>query len=402
MKKIVDKLFGHIYHPIVKYFRTRPELSAKLFKKCFSKTEHRKNRIYVDVTQVFVKDVGTGVQRVTNNIVKNITSISDEYDIEKVYLDNKQGVFSCKTKSPVTFIKGDIFFELDLNYILFTNYKHYFKRLRKHGVKISIFIHDLIPIRYPDFFDLGTYRVQLRWMKVCLRFDQIIANSKSTLDDVKAFIKETSYLKRNRHIQLNYSLLGCDFSSMPKIADNSTKNKKSSFLMVSTVDKRKNYKQALEAFTLLWEKGYDIELNIVGRPGWCCEDTIEMIKNHPMLNKNLFWHSNGISDEELAKLYSETTAVIFASLAEGFGLAITEGAYFKKPLILRKLPVFKEIAGKNAYYFDGLEPEDLSSAIENWLELYKKGTVPDSSKIQLRTWNECTREVYKYLTNYGH
>ena len=106
--------------------------------------------------------------------------------------------------------------------------------------------------------------------------------------------------------------------------------------MVSTVDRRKNYKQAVHAFSLLWESGYDVELKIVGRPGWRCEHTIELLENHPELGKRLFWYKSGISDEELAKLYSETDAVIFASLAEGFGLAITEGAYYKKPLILRK------------------------------------------------------------------
>ncbi|MCR5496177.1 MAG: glycosyltransferase family 4 protein [Treponema sp.] len=397
MNKVIDNIFGRIYHPIVKYFRTKPELSRVLFKKCFSRTEERKNRIYIDVTQVFIKDVGTGVQRVTNNIVKYIADYSNDYDIEKVYLDNKKGVFSCESKKPVTFIKGDIFFELDLNYILFTRYKHYFKRLRNSGVKISIFIHDLIPIRYPEFFDVGTYRVQYNWMKVCLRFNQIIANSKSTLDDVKAFIKESNYIKRNRKIQLDYALLGCDFSAMPKLDAQEAKNDKLSFLMVSTVDKRKNYKQALEAFSILWDKGLDVRLDIVGRPGWCCEDTIEMIRAHSELNKRLFWHSTGISDEELAKLYSTTSAVIFASLAEGFGLAITEGAYFKKPLILRDLPVFKEIAGENAYYFSGTEAEKLADALEKWIDLYKNGKVPDSSKIKLRTWNECTKEVYEYL-----
>lgn len=397
MNKAIDKAFGWLYHPVVKYFRTRPELSWKLVNACFSRTEKRRNRIYIDITQIFIKDVGTGVQRVTNNIVKYISEFSDEYDIEKVYIDEKKGVFSCATKQPVTFIKGDIFFELDLNYILFTRYKHYLKRLRNHGVKVSIFVHDLIPIRFPEFFDMGTYRVQHSWIKTCLKFDQIIANSKSTLDDVKNFIKENPCLRKNRKIQLDYALLGCDFSAMPKPAELSVKNDRISFLMVSTVDRRKNYKQAIKAFDLLWEKGLDVELKIVGRPGWCCEDTIKMLETHPYLGKKLFWYNSGISDEELSKMYSDCSAVIFASLAEGFGLAIIEGAYYGKPLILRNLSVFMEIAGDNALYFNGLEPIDLANAIEEWISLYKSGKVPDSSKIELRTWKDCAEEVYGLL-----
>ena len=87
-----------------------------------------------------------------------------------------------------------------------------------------------------------------------------------------------------------------------------------------------------------------------------------------------------------------------ASITEGFGLAVAEAAQFKKPLIVRNIPVFKEIAGENAFYFDGLEAKDLASAIEKWIELYKNGKVPDSAKIKLRTWDDCTKDVYELLT----
>ncbi|MBK6649318.1 MAG: glycosyltransferase [Betaproteobacteria bacterium] len=41
-----------------------------------------------------------------------------------------------------------------------------------------------------------------------------------------------------------------------------------SFLMVGTLEPRKGYLQALDAFTLLWDSGVDINLVIVGREGW--------------------------------------------------------------------------------------------------------------------------------------
>ena len=396
MNKIIETVFGKVYHPVIKYLRNRPEDANKLIKTSFSETEIRKNRIYVDITQVFIKDVGTGVQRVTNNILVNFEKMSSDYDIVKVYLDEKKGVFDCESKSPVSFIRGDIFFELDLNYVLFIRYAAFFRKLMKKGVKVSVFIHDLIPIRYPQFFDNSTCKIQLKWMKACIRLNQIIANSESTIKDVENFINENPFYKKNKNIQLDYSLLGCDFSAKPMECPKKN-SKRLSFLMVSTVDRRKNYKQAVHAFSLLWESGYDVELKIVGRPGWCCEDTIELLENHPELGKRLFWYKSGISDEELAKLYSETDAVIFASLAEGFGLAITEGAYYKKPLILRNLSVFMEIAGDNALYFNGLEPEDLAEAVKEWIKLYELGQVPDSSKIKLRTWQECTIDVYNAL-----
>lgn len=168
--------------------------------------------------------------------------------------------------------------------------------------------------------------------------------------------------------------------------------------MVSTVEPRKMYDQAVLAFKLLKEKGIDITLDIVGRKGWKVEDTAAMIEGSPYFDTSLFWHKDGISDEELAKLYEKADAVIVASKWEGFGLAVTEGAYYGKPLILRDIPVFHEIAGDNACYFSGYEPADLARAIEEWLPLFRSGKAPASSGIRLTTWQEHTDRVLEILT----
>ena len=64
------------------------------------------------------------------------------------------------------------------------------------------------------------------------------------------------------------------------------------------------------------------------------------------------------------KVYEAASGVIMPSEAEGFGLAIIEGAHHGKPLILRDIPVSREIAGDHATYFSGLDPEPLADCIE--------------------------------------
>lgn len=159
-------------------------------------------------------------------------------------------------------------------------------------------------------------------------------------------------------------------------------------LMVSSLDPRKAYIQAMHAFERLWDKGQEIHLVIVGRD-LGHQGLADQIRRCPYLNTKLFWVAHA-SDEYLDKLYRGSSAVLFASLAEGFGLAVWEGARYGKPLILRDLPVFKELAGKNAFYFSGTKDEDLASAVEEWLSLYEAGTVPDSSRISIQSWREST------------
>lgn len=167
--------------------------------------------------------------------------------------------------------------------------------------------------------------------------------------------------------------------------------------MVSTVEPRKNYRQAINAFTLLWNNNIDVVLHIVGKEGWNVEETVNLINNNPYLNKKLFWHNSGISDKELSELYKESDCVISTSLAEGFGLFLVEAASYEKPLLIRDIPIFREIAGENATYFKTDSAEEFSNVITKWLKNYKNCNIP-LPKIQFISWNECTNKIIKDLS----
>jgi len=85
---------------------------------------------------------------------------------------------------------------------------------------------------------------------------------------------------------------------------------------------------------------------------------------HPQLNKKLFMHGR-LSDSEMLKHLSNSSATIFASFGEGFGLPIVEAAALGTPLILRDLPVFREVTRSEALFFrDPSELMDLIKGIE--------------------------------------
>jgi glycosyltransferase involved in cell wall biosynthesis len=90
-----------------------------------------------------------------------------------------------------------------------------------------------------------------------------------------------------------------------------------------------------------------------------------------------------------------------ASEAEGFGLAVIESAYYKTPIIVRDISVFREIAGENAFYFPNTKnPEDLANSLIKWLELYKKGEHPKPDGIKWLSWKEHTeklKEIFESL-----
>ena len=406
----IEPVLGRIYHPVLHRLRCKNE--RRLVKKAIDdkisngnlveESSGRKKRIYIDLSDVFFNDKGTGIQRVSKNISKNLLDLTTAYEVKNVYFKDTW-YFSCDGGEEIDFCRGDIFFVLDqpLNEVC-TNF-NLFLHLMKNGVKVVSFFHDLIPLTHSNFCDQGYVKDSKRFLSKILFFSEIICNSKSTADELKAFLAENPKVKRNPNLKISYSLLGSDFSSLKKIESKSSANSfgfekpKINFLMVSTVEPRKMYTQAVKAFDLLWEKGLPVNLWIVGRRGWRSEKTFKLIEENPHFSRNLIWYSNGISDDELSNLYEKCDVVLFASIAEGFGLAVAEGAYFKKPLILRDIPVFREIAGDNAFYFSGTEAEALSAKIEEWLELYKNNSHPKSDKIRLLTWKDCSQKVLEIL-----
>jgi glycosyltransferase involved in cell wall biosynthesis len=165
-----------------------------------------------------------------------------------------------------------------------------------------------------------------------------------------------------------------------------------SFLMVGTVEPRKGHTQALAAFELLWEQGADINLVIVGKQGWMMEKLVERMASHPEKDTRLFWLP-GVSDEMLLKLYASSAALLAPSEGEGFGLPLIEAAQHHIPIIARNLPVFREVAGEHAYYFDGKEPAALAATVADWLVLHREGKAPPSDGMPWLTWSDSARQV---------
>lgn len=356
-----------------------------------------KKRILVDISELRHSDGKSGIQRVTRNVLKNLYA-QNIYEIVEIYAKpHGAGFFRADSNKSISVHRNDIFFGLDLSLSLIPANGKILKKIFQRNIPIYFFIHDLFPIKFPETVSASNKIRFPIWLKTVIQFTGLIANSKTTMNEVQQWLEANPSIPRNKNLKLSYVHLGADFlSNRVSIAE----IKRSSvpvFLMVSTVEPRKKYDQVLAAFEMLWNKGIDIHLQIVGRRGWNNEETIKKIETSSYLNKKLFWYDSGISDNELAILYQNCSVVLFASIAEGFGLSVVEASYYKKPLILRDIPVFREIAGENAFYFSGLEPEKLAEAVEQWLKLFENESVV-LPKIHITSWQECVQQLLSNLS----
>ena len=375
--------------------------------------ERKENYIFIELSELAKKDAKTGIQRVSKNVLKLLPKISKKICIP-IYSDKKNyGFKNClkltedkqkEYEETIEFILGDIIFFPELSIEQTIDKEEYLMFLKQKGVKVIYFIHDLIPIINPETCQNGMVELFPIYINSILNCaDGAICNSKATADNLKEYIKENRP-DRMENFKIEWIHLGSDFENnasskgIPKDSEIVFKamESRTTFLAVSTIEPRKMYDQILDAFDILWDKNQDVNLVIVGKNGWNTDKLVKKIENHREINKRLFKLST-INDEYLNKIYEKSSVLIMASKAEGFGLGIIEATYHKKPLIIRDIPIFREIAGENAFYFNGFEGKDLANAIEKWLKLYKEDKHPKSDNIKYLTWKESIQMLNEKL-----
>lgn len=391
-------------------------------------------RLFIDITATCSNDLKTGIERVARSLaLELIKSPPKGYRVEPVYLskikDQWRYVYARKYTASLLeletdflkdevaeFVAGDVVLGLDISGASLINAtaSGYIDGLRANGTIVYYMVFDLLPVRLPEVFPPGADLGHDAWLEAVAKTDGIIAISKHVADDFVLWLQERGLHKeRKRSFKLSYCHLGADINnSSPSkgLPENSQATlqqvqARPAFLMVGTIEPRKGYLEAINAFDELWQNGVDVNLVIVGKEGWQGLDsamrrdipeTIKKLRNHPENGKRLFW-LEGISDEYLEKMYANTSCLIAASYDEGFGLPLIEAAQHKLPIIARDIPVFREVAGEHAFYFDSMKPEGLADAIQQWLELYRLGKHPLSDNMPWLTWEQSAKNLQNII-----
>jgi alpha-1,2-rhamnosyltransferase len=144
------------------------------------------------------------------------------------------------------------------------------------------------------------------------------------------------------------------------------------FLYVGNCYPHKNVDTLLAAFEKLSEHHPDVSLCLVGPQNAFSEHIRSWVFQNSLQRSILLLHN--VPPAELMWLYSNAKALIFPSKAEGFGLPILEAAICGCPLILSDIPVFHEVIGDQAQYFDLYDTEKLKKLMHLALHETEKKT----------------------------
>ena len=400
----------------------KPNMTGDELMRCASMIALNQSRpglkkLFVDVSELVTKDAASGVQRVTRSILfQLIHNPPAGYSVEPVYgttaeigyktankflekYFNRDGskIFS-STDEVIESAPGDVFLGLDLQHQVTKYQLPYLSGLRARGVAVYFVVYDLLPIQFPHFWPSSLGNVHADWLRILAKFDGAICISKAVANELIEW-RATNVEEPSRPYKVGWFHLGADIdNSVPSVgvpenglAVLAKLSTRPTFLSVGTIEPRKAHQITLDAFEILWSKGVDVNLVLVGKQGWLVDEFVRRLEGHPEKERRLFW-LKGVSDEYLAKIYEVATCLISSSVGEGFGLPLIEAAQHNKPIIARDLPVFKEVAGDYATYFTG-DGQALAVAVQSWLQANQSGLVPDISKMPWLTWEQSANQL---------
>ncbi|WP_149087111.1 glycosyltransferase family 4 protein [Pseudomonas prosekii] len=277
------------------------------------------------------------------------------------------------------------------------------EQLKRDGVGIVSVIYDLIPLTHPQFCDAGLVKVFNEWFDWIARTaDGYVAISTTIRDQVRDEMLRRVGPQQVQQRWFDYFHLGSelDLSDARAEVDRGLlqmfKIPEPVFLMVSTIEPRKNHAYLLDAFERAWAAGSTARLCIAGKIGWKCDALVERIREHPELNRRLFMF-NTLSDRSLEHAYSHATALVFPSYVEGFGLPLVEAMQRGLPAMGSDIPVFREIGGDYMAYFDLAEPQSLTDLVT---DMERSGVFPAAlglAQWRWLSWREASAQLVERI-----
>lgn len=374
--------------------------------------------LWVDISELVCRDVGTGIQRVVRNMLAHWQhNPPGGHQLQLVYADSRQEGYrhargyqlarlglprELLPDGPINPLAGDVFLGLDLQPHVVDRQQKTYARWRKQGVEVCFVVYDLLPLRLPECFRDGAFQTFSRWFEVVSQSDRLLAISRTVAGQLQHRLQGRPGCPAPR---IDWFHLGADLDPGVDAGQKTAGQEhlaepglarldlaSPTLLMVGTLEPRKAHAQVLDAMELLWHNGQPVNLVIVGRPGWQVEQLQERLRQHPQTGHRLFWLPE-CSDPLLQWLYDHCSVLLAASIDEGFGLPLIEAARHGLPVLARDIEVFREVAGAHASYFSGTDAQALADSVQGWLACFAAGTHVRSQEMPRQTWQDSAAQL---------
>ncbi|RHJ84842.1 glycosyltransferase family 1 protein [Parabacteroides sp. AM08-6] len=252
--------------------------------------------------------------------------------------------------------------------------------LAKNHIPSIVTIHDLIFLRYPEFYkpiDRCIYTYKFK--RACRQADRIIAVSEMTKQDIIHFFGIDE-----KKISVVYQ--GCDASFTHPVSNEVKKQVKKTYrlpekyiLNVGSIESRKNLMLIVKAMALLEDK--EIALVAVGKHTPYTDEVEQYIQEHH-LSDRIFLRSD-VSFADLPAIYQMASLFIYPSFFEGFGIPIIEAIHSGLPVIAATGSCLEEAGGPGSVYINPNDEVALAGKIN---QIFSSPELAEKMKTEGKTY----------------
>lgn len=257
-------------------------------------------------------------------------------------------------------------------------------------------IHDLSWIRYPETHPKERVAIMNRILPLALeRVQHVITDSEFIRQEVIEEFGVSAERVRTTLLAPRGMFKPRDAASCAATLSKHKLQQRSYFLVVGTLEPRKNVETAVRAHARLPEAiRRTFPLVLVGMRGWLTsrlegelKAPVESSEVRPL---------GFVTDDELANLYSGATALVYPSLYEGFGLPPLEAMACGTPVITSNVSSLPEVGGTAAVMHDPMDTEALRNAMKRFIddaEFWLKKADASVKQAALFSWERCAKET---------
>jgi glycosyltransferase involved in cell wall biosynthesis len=221
----------------------------------------------------------------------------------------------------------------------------------------SIYIHDIIPLEMPEYQRPGTAKEFLNYLRelTSVRIT-IVSNSLDTDRRIKDLAAQEGWDVQAYHV------LQPTLSYHPDIGrpirshvSEYLLDPRPIFTIVGTIEPRKNHLLLLNLWRQMASQKLPLpRLCIIGKRGWENGNVFGMLDRCEVIRGSVTEFGD-LSDLEVQKLITSSSALLFPSFTEGLGIPLLEAAAFGIHCIVSDIPVFREIAPTGTCFLDPLD-----------------------------------------------
>lgn len=221
--------------------------------------------------------------------------------------------------------------------------------------KTVVTVHDLSWVHYPQMHPLERVKMMNKYFEAGLKSSAlIITDSNFVKEELQNIFGIAPSKIHPVHLGVSNSFQKVSLQQSVQLLQSYHLSYQHYFLLLGTIEPRKNIRVAIEAFKQLPKNiRKKFPLVIVGTYGWNSQDVMQEINNLKLTGEVKYL--GYIPEAEIKLLVGSATCLLYPSVYEGFGLPVLEAMASEVPVIVSNSSSISEVVRDSGIMLDPMD-----------------------------------------------